>query len=79
MTLHQCEGTTAPFLITGERERFLRELSRWGGAAATRDLGVGKIEQRQKSARQWCQKYGLVTFEGGYWRLTEAGRVAIKA
>ena len=65
-------------VIVGERERFLRELMRWDGVAATRELGP-QTSQQQNSARQWCKKKGLVTFEDGYWRLTEIGRAAIRA
>lgn len=56
--------------------KFLRELLRWTGAATPRELGP-QTSQDENRARQKCKRLGLVTYDGGYWRLTDAGRLVI--
>lgn len=58
--------------MKAEHVHFLRELWRWGGVASSRDLGP-QTSQRENSARQTCKRRGWVTYEGGYWRLTDFG------
>jgi hypothetical protein len=57
--------------------KFLRSLARWQGVASSRDLGP-QISQEENSARQGCRRKGFVTFDGHYWRMTEAGRSALR-
>jgi hypothetical protein len=54
---------------------FLRTLAQWGGIATSRQLGIF-VDREQDRARQKCRRQGLVTFEGGFWRVTEKGREA---
>jgi hypothetical protein len=56
---------------------FLRTLAQWGGIATSRQLGIF-VDREQDRARQKCRRQGLVTFEGGFWRVTEKGREAIR-
>jgi hypothetical protein len=57
--------------------RFLRTLAQWGGIATSRQLVIF-VDREQDRARQKCRRQGLVTFEGGFWRVTEKGREAIR-
>ena len=59
--------------LTVAQEKFLRSLARWQGVASPQDLGP-QTSQEENSARQRCKRQGLVTYEGGYWRLTNLGR-----
>jgi hypothetical protein len=54
-------------------EKFLLELLRWNGIASSRDIGP-VIDRAEDRARQRAKRRGLVTYEGGYWRLTDKGR-----
>ena len=58
------------------QEIFLRSLVQWDGIASPENLGP-QIDQKENSARQTCKRRGWVSFEGGYWRLTDAGRTAL--
>lgn len=64
--------------LTPEQLAFLRALARWQGVASPRELGP-QTSQEENSARQRCRRRGLVTYEGGYWRLTDIGRYALRA
>lgn len=64
---------TSPSELTGEQISFLLSLVRWGGSASARDLGP-QTSKTDNSARQICKRRGWVTYGGGYWRLTDAGR-----
>ncbi len=55
---------------------FLRALMNWQGVASPQDLGP-QTTQGQNSARQTCKNRGWVTFDG-YWRITDAGKLALK-
>lgn len=55
-----------------EAYRFLRKLADWDGCADRWNLGP-QTSQAENSARQYCKRHGWATFEGGYWRLTDAG------
>jgi hypothetical protein len=57
------------------REQFMRRLMEWGGVADRFDLGP-QTSQAENAARQWCKRKGWVTFEDGYWRITDAGCAA---
>jgi hypothetical protein len=61
---------------------FLRTLAQWGGIATSRQLGIFVlgifVDREQDRARQKCRRQGLVTFEGGFWRVTEKGREAVR-
>lgn len=57
------------------RERFMKELMSWGGVADRHNLGP-QTSQSENSARQYCKRKGWVTYEGGYWRITDAGCAA---
>lgn len=35
------------------------------------------MTQAANSARHTCKRRGWATFEGGYWRITDAGRAAL--
>jgi coproporphyrinogen III oxidase-like Fe-S oxidoreductase len=65
-------GTMKP-----EQEQFLRQLAKWQGVASVRDLPP-QTRQAENSARQTCKRRGWVTYDGGYWRLTHEGRVALR-
>jgi len=56
---------------------FLRLLREWDGVATSQDLGP-QTSQDQNRARQRCKRNGLVTFEGGYWRMTDLGRHVVR-
>jgi len=64
--------------LLGEGDHnFLRLLRRWEGAATSQELGP-QMSQDENRARQKCKRRGLVTFGGGYWRLTELGQHVAK-
>lgn len=65
--------------VTAADRFFLQHLMQWEGIASSRDLGP-QINNSENSARQSCKRKGLVTFDGpgGYWRITDAGRAALK-
>jgi hypothetical protein len=54
------------------RTKFMHELMGWGGVADRMNLGP-QTAQVENSARQYCKRKGWVIFEGGYWRITDAG------
>jgi hypothetical protein len=56
----------------GERNTFMHRLKEWGGAADRWNLGP-QTSQAENAARQYCKRKGWVIFEGGYWRITQAG------
>lgn len=58
-----------------ERNNFMKELMRWGGVADRFNLGP-QTSQAENAARQYCKRKGWVTFEGDYWRITDAGCTA---
>lgn len=58
-----------------ERDKFMLELMRWGGAADRFNLGP-QTSQAENAARQYCKRKGWVTFENGYWHITDAGCAA---
>lgn len=61
--------------------KFLRALARWQGVASPQDLGP-QTSQDENRARQKCKRRGWVTYDGGnvgYWRLTDAGREALRS
>jgi hypothetical protein len=55
-----------------ERATFMRRLMEWGGVADPSNLGP-QTSQAANAARQFCKRHGWVTFEGGYWRITDLG------
>lgn len=55
---------------------FLWRLRQWAGVASPQELCL-PADRKQDRARQKCRRDGLVTFEGGYWRLTDKGNVFI--
>lgn len=61
----------------GQR-RFLRAILQWDGAATPHELGP-QTSQEENSTRQTCKRRGWVTFDRHYWRITDAGRAALKA
>jgi hypothetical protein len=56
---------------------FLKRLLRWRGCATPQELGP-QICNQENSARQSCKRKGWVTFDRNYWRITDAGRAALK-
>ncbi len=62
--------------MTDEQLKFLRAINRWQGCATPKDLRL-PVDGKQDRARQKSRRDGLVTFEGGYWRLTSEGRAAL--
>lgn len=64
------EATTAD-------KAFLRLLLQWTGAATPQELGP-QISQAENSLRQRCKRRGWVVYQGGYWRITDAGRQALE-
>lgn len=60
-------------VLTPAQSKLLREIIKWHGAATPREIGL----QEDKSTRQTCKRRGWVTFDGYYWRITEAGRRAL--
>lgn len=62
--------------MTPEQLKFMRELARWDGIASPHDLGP-QMHQKDNNARKAAKRQGLVKFEGGYWRMTDAGRAAL--
>jgi hypothetical protein len=61
---------------TLNQRKFLRELTKWTGTATPRELGP-QTSQEENSTRQTCKRRGWVTYDGYYWRLTDAGRTAL--
>lgn len=61
---------------TLSHRKFLREILKWSGAATPQELGP-QTSQEENSCRQTCKRRGWVTYEGGYWRITESGRAAL--
>lgn len=57
--------------------KFLREIVKWEGAATPRELGP-QTSQEENSTRQTCKRRGWVTFDRYYWRITDAGREALR-
>jgi hypothetical protein len=64
--------------MTDEQIKFLRALASWQGVATPQDLRL-PANREQDRARQKSKREGLVTFEGGYWRLTHEGSVALRS
>lgn len=64
------------YIPTVAQSKFMREILKWSGAAAPRELGP-QTSQEDNSARQTCKRRGWVTFDGYYWRITRAGRAAL--
>jgi hypothetical protein len=62
--------------LTEEQISFLRNLKSWDGIASPENLGPQRT-QKENSARQRCKRQGLVTYGGGYWRLTDDGQKAL--
>ena len=62
--------------LSEAQRKFLEKLARWAGVASPQDIGP-QTSQLQNSARQTCKRRGHVTFENGYWRLTDKGRAAL--
>lgn len=62
--------------LTESQRKFLRELVRWTGVATPQELGP-QMYQSENAARQTCKRRGLVTYDGSYWRITDAGRRAL--
>lgn len=57
---------------------FLRRLVEWDGVCAPNDLRI-LATRKQDRARQWAKRRGLVIFEDGYWKITDAGNAALRA
>lgn len=57
--------------------KFMRALARWQGVATPQEIGP-QTSQLENSARQRCKRRGWVTFNGGYWRLTDSGRETLR-
>lgn len=66
-----------PKKLSDSARRFLGELVRWGGVASPQDLGP-QTSQSENAARQTCKRRGYVSFNGGYWNITPAGRRALE-
>ena len=49
----------------------------WMRVASPQNLGP-QTSQQENSAWQWCKRRKLVIYEGGYWRLTDVGRDALR-
>ena len=64
------------YIPTLSQRKFLREILQWHGAATPRELGP-QTSQEQNSCRQTCKRRGWVTFDGHYWRITEAGSTVL--
>lgn len=64
------------YIVTADQSNFMRELVKWSGAATPRELGL-QVSQRDNSTRQTCKRRGWVTFDGHYWRITQAGLAAL--
>lgn len=62
--------------LTKTQREFLRKLVHWTGAATPQELGP-QLYQSENAARQTCKRRGLVTYDGRYWRITDAGRRAL--
>ncbi len=75
--LKRAFGAVAATAMNPAREKFLRSLHRWQGVASPQDLGP-QVAQEENSARQWCKRNGLATYENGYWRLTDIGRETLR-
>lgn len=75
--LQRAFGAAAATNLTAEQVKFLRLLFIWEGVATSRELGP-QTKQEENSARQRCKRQGLVTYSGGYWKLTDIGRAALR-
>lgn len=58
-----------------DEKRFLAAMVRNEGVCSFSDLPGST--QAQKTARRRCKRRGWAEFSGGYWRITDAGRIAI--
>lgn len=63
--------------MNGHEQFFLANLIDWTGSATTEELSP-QISQKENSARQSCKRKGWVVFDRPYWRITPAGRQALK-
>ncbi len=63
--------------LTDEDRNFLRAIVQYSGAATPRECP--SASRPQDRARQKCKRLGLVTYEGGYWRITDLGRAILTA
>lgn len=75
--LQRAFAAVAATNLTAEQIKFLRALASWQGIASPQDLGP-QTKQEENSARQRCKRQKLVTFENGYWRMTDLGREVLK-
>lgn len=64
-------------MIDEVQRHFLHTLAKREGMATPHQLGI-LADREQDRARQKCRRQGLVEFAGGYWRLTDKGREAIR-
>jgi hypothetical protein len=74
--LKRAFAATARTRLNDEDFKFLRELAKWDGVASPQDLGP-QWRSGQNPARQKCKRNKLVTYEGGYWRMTDLGRLVL--
>lgn len=70
--LTRAMGASLATQLKPSQAKFLRDLAAWSGVASARDLGP-QTSQEENSARQRCKRLNLVTYEGGYWRMTNIG------
>lgn len=64
--------------MTEAQAKFLRSLLRWQGVASPQELPP-QTSNADNTARQTCRRRGWATFDRHYWRITDAGRDALKA
>lgn len=62
--------------VAAEMRRFFQAISDYSGAATPQECPLSS--RAQDRARQQAKRLGWVTFEGGYWRLTDAGKAAFR-
>jgi hypothetical protein len=63
--------------LDAEQVRFLRALFSWADIATPQELEL-PADRKQDRARQKCRRNGLVIFDGGYWRMTPKGLIALQ-
>lgn len=59
-----------------EMKQFLDTLLQYEGTATSRECPLAS--RAQDRVRRKAKRLGWVTYEGGYWRITDAGRAAFR-
>lgn len=64
--------------ISAAEIEFLRRLRVWQGVATHENLGVAGNKNETRICTR-CKHKGFVTYDGGYWRITDLGNATYTA